>query len=112
MMMGAISIILHSMMRTKQTCMHFFFKTEDLLERNLIPYLFSNIGYLTFYRLYSSRKDYIKNFLILHLGQAVAKLLTLAFQNKIIHSLQNFSELPCVTCKISAQVLSHKLLFS
>lgn len=27
----------------------YFFKTEDLLERHLIPYLFSNIGYLTFY---------------------------------------------------------------
>lgn len=49
MMMVAISIVLHSMMRTKQTYMRIFFKTEDLLERHLIPYLFSNIGYLTFY---------------------------------------------------------------
>lgn len=48
-MVVAISTILHSMMKTKQTCMHIFFKTEDLLERNLILYLFSNIGYLTFY---------------------------------------------------------------
>jgi len=30
----------------------------------------------------------------------MATLLTLAFQNKIIHSLQNFSELPCVIIKI------------
>lgn len=29
--------------------MHFFFLTEDLLERNLIPYLLSNIGHLTFH---------------------------------------------------------------
>lgn len=30
--------------------MHFCFLTEDLLERNWIPYLLSNTGHLTFYR--------------------------------------------------------------